>query len=92
MLTVTPTAADAVETLVSQTDAPESAGVRIARAGAEGDPSGGLRLSVVDEPSAEDQRVPEAQVYLEPEVAPLLEDKVLDADVSGEQIRFSVRE
>jgi hypothetical protein len=36
--------------------------------------------------------VPDAQGYLQPGVAPMLEDKVLDADVSGEQIRFSVRE
>jgi hypothetical protein len=52
------------------------------------DPSGGLRLSVADEPSAGDQQVPDAPVYLEPEVAPMVEDKVLDADVPG----FSVRE
>jgi Fe-S cluster assembly iron-binding protein IscA len=92
MLSVTPTAAEAVEKLASQSDAPESAGVRIARAGEEADPAGELRLSVVDAPAAGDQHVPDAQVYLEPEVAPLLEDKVLDADVSGEQIRFSVHD
>jgi hypothetical protein len=38
MFTVTPTAAHAVETLVSRTDAPESASVRIARAGEACDP------------------------------------------------------
>jgi hypothetical protein len=65
---------------------------RRARTGETGDQSGGLRLSVVDEPSAGDRQVPDAQGYLQLGVAPMLEDKVLDADVSGEQIRFSVRE
>lgn len=92
MLTVTPTAAEAVEALAAQTDTPESAGVRITRAAEEPDQPEGLRLSVVEEPSAGDQEIPGAQVYVEPEVAPLLDDKVLDADVSGEQIRFSVHE
>ena len=92
MLTVTAAASEAVQVLASQTSAPESAGVRIARAGQEAEAGAELRLSVVEEPAAGDQQVPDAQVFLEPEVADMLDDKTLDADLSGEQIRFSVRE
>ena len=91
MLTVTPTAAEAVEALVAQAPSPEDAGVRIARAGADGDAPGSLQLSVVENPPETDQQVPDAQVYLDPEIAPVLDDKTLDADVSGQQIQFSVR-
>ncbi|MGH2954124.1 MAG: iron-sulfur cluster biosynthesis protein [Solirubrobacterales bacterium] len=92
MLSVTAAATEAVEALVSQAESPDSAGVRITRAEEETDPARELRLSVVEAPAEGDQQVPDAQVYLEPEVAPLLDDKTLDADVSGEQIRFSLRE
>jgi Fe-S cluster assembly iron-binding protein IscA len=93
MLSVTAAASEAVHVLAAQTSAPESAGVRIARAGEEPEAAGAeLRLSVVEEPAEGDQQVPDTQVYLEPEVADLLDDKTLDADLSGEQIRFSVKE
>lgn len=92
MLTVTPVAAQAVEALVAPADAPDSAGVRIARAGDDPNPTSELGLAIVEEPLPGDQRVPDAPVFLEPEVAPLLDDKVLDADVSGERVRFTVHE
>jgi len=92
MLSVTPTAAEAVGALVAQTPSPDQAGVRIARAADGGDASGELQLSVVENPPETDQQVPDAPVYLDPEVAPALDDKTLDADFSGEQIRFSVRD
>jgi iron-sulfur cluster assembly protein len=92
MLTVTASASEAVHVLAAQTSAPESAGVRISRAGEDPEAGAELRLSVVEGPAEGDQQVPDAQVFLEPEVADLLDDKTLDADLSGEQIRFSVRE
>lgn len=90
MLSVTPIAAEAIEALVS--GAPESAGVRIARGAPPTDTGGELQLSVVEEPVPGDQLLPEAHVYVDSEVAPLLDDKVLDADVQGETIRFSLHE
>lgn len=90
MLSITPIAAEAVAALVS--DASESAGVRIARAASPTDTGGELHLSVVEEPLPGDQEVSDARVYVDSEVAPLLDDKTLDADVSGEQIRFSLHE
>ena len=92
MLSVTPTAAEAVQALVAQTPSPDEAGVRIARAGEDEDGAGELRLSVVENPPETDQQLPDAQVYVDPAIAPALDDKTLDADLSGEQIQFSVRD
>jgi iron-sulfur cluster assembly protein len=92
MLSLTPTAAEAVETICSQPEIPESAGVRITRGG--GEPGGGveLRLAVVEGPAPGDQQVPDARVYVDSEVADFLDDKVLDAEVSGEQVRFGLHD
>jgi iron-sulfur cluster assembly protein len=96
MLALTPTAAEVVESIVSNEELPETAGLRItseespAASNSEG-PLRDLRLAVVEEPESGDELIEGAQIYVEPgETAELLEDKVLDADVSGSEVRFSL--
>jgi hypothetical protein len=74
---------------------PEEAGVRITTeigAAEEGAARTGLRLAVVDAPGASDQVLDDAQVFLEPEAAALLDDKVLDADVAEDQVHFNLKD
>jgi hypothetical protein len=55
-------------------------------------PMPSVRLEVVEEPQAGDEVLAEAPVFLEPEAAALLDDKLLDADFSSEQVHFALRE
>ena len=49
-----------------------------------------LRLSVVDAPEKGDQVIGEQPVFVEPEAAEALDDKLLDAEVIEDQVRFTV--
>ncbi|HEV2819916.1 MAG TPA: hypothetical protein VGW11_05360 [Solirubrobacteraceae bacterium] len=95
MLTVTPTASEAIRQLTGQVPADDATpGMRIAP-GAEPDGEGiALELSLVMAPETFDQTIETqgAIVYLEPEAAELLEDMVLDAEVGDEGVAFEVRE
>ena len=94
MLTITHEAAEAIDAVVhSAPDVPDNAGLRIAR-GVAPDGQEGLQLSVTEGP-APDDAVVEAEgthVFLESEAAALLDDKVLDAKVEGEQVGFLLRD
>ncbi len=90
MLTITATAADALDSIVAGTpDTPEQAGLRISpAAGQDGQP--GFNLSLTTEPAPDDQVVPghSTPVYVAAESVPELDDKILDAQVQGEQVGF----
>jgi iron-sulfur cluster assembly protein len=94
MLALTPTAAEVVTAIVSQEGLPETAGMRItSEEGAIGSngigPSHDLRLSVVDEPEVDDEVIDGAPIFVESgPTSQLLDGKVLDADVRGEEVRF----
>jgi iron-sulfur cluster assembly protein len=95
MLALTPTAAEAVETIVSQPGLPERAGLRISapppsQDGAEAGAT--LQMGVVEAPLPDDEVIEGAPLYLEQATVQFLDDKVLDADVEGEQVRFSFSE
>jgi iron-sulfur cluster assembly protein len=96
MLALTPTAAEVVDSIVSQEDLPESAGLRITSEETQaGENSEGsqrdLRLSVVEKPESGDELIEGTQIFVEPgPTAELLEDKVLDAEISGNEVRFSL--
>jgi iron-sulfur cluster assembly protein len=94
VLTITHEAAEAIDAVVhSEPNASETAGLRIAR-GVTPDGQQGLELSVADAPASEDA-VMEAEgtpVYLDSEAAAMLDDKVLDAQVSGDRVGFLLRE
>ena len=91
MLTISPNASEAIRGLLNSSELPEGAGVRIATGPSEL-PGTALELSLVTEPRDSDAVVEEtgATVYLEPDVAPLLEDKELDANVEGDTVAFRV--
>jgi len=94
VLTITHEAAEAIDSVVhSAPDAPDTAGLRIAR-GVAPDGQEGLSLSVTSGP-APDDAVLEAEgtpVFLDQEAADILDDKVLDARVEDGQIGFMLRE
>jgi iron-sulfur cluster assembly protein len=93
VLTLTPTAAEVVRTLVEQSPAPASGGLRIA-AGEETGEGVPLELSIVNEPDPADETIEQegATVYLDPSAAELLDDKLLDAQVGEDRVTFTLRE
>ena len=93
MLTLTPTAADVVRNLVEQSPDPESGGLRIAASADTGE-GFSLELSLVGEPEALDETVEQegATVYLDPNAAALLDDKLLDAQVAEDHVTFVLRD
>jgi iron-sulfur cluster assembly protein len=93
VLTLTPAAAEVVRTLVEQSEAPDSGGLRIAANDGES-ADVALELSLVVEPEALDETVEQegATVYLDPGAAELLDDKLLDAQVADDHVTFVLRE
>ncbi|ANN19355.1 iron-sulfur cluster biosynthesis protein [Amycolatopsis orientalis] len=93
MLTVTEAAAEAITALTAQEGSEDSSGLRFAMHSQQGD-SPQLAVSVAPQPESGD-RVLGAdggpKVFLEPEAAALLDDKVLDVqqDETGE-VAFAV--
>ena len=83
MLVLTEAAAEAVKAITSTPQAPERSGLRIASSAAEADDPGTLQISAASGPRENDQVVEAAgaHVYLEPQAAAYLADKVLDAQV-----------
>lgn len=96
MLALTPNAAEVVDSIVSHEDLPDTAGLRITTEESQAEQDSGeskrdLRLSVVEQPESGDEVVEGARIFVEPgATAELLEDKVLDADVQGNEVRFSL--
>jgi hypothetical protein len=95
MLTITPAAAEALDAYAgSAPEVSEAACVRIAQAvGANGQPSLAIGLAPEpapgDAPIEADSTVP---LFIEPAVADMLNDKVLDAQRDGDRIAFVVGE
>jgi hypothetical protein len=52
-----------------------------------------LEITIVEGPEIDDQEVlqGDAHVFLEPEVAEFMQDKVLDAQLEDTAVRFSIR-
>ena len=83
MLTLTDQATSVVKTIADQTPDVEGVGLRISAEGAE---AAQLDLSVVASPEPTDQVIESdgALVFLEPNAAILLDDKVLDAHIEND--------
>jgi Fe-S cluster assembly iron-binding protein IscA len=95
MLALTQTAVEAIDAIVASAPVPDTAGLRISQqVSAEGQP--GLAISVVEEPRPDDQVLePDGEhtpVYIDALAAPGLEDKVLDAQIDGNQVGFILAE
>jgi Fe-S cluster assembly iron-binding protein IscA len=86
MLVLTEAAAEVVKAIAGSPQEPEVAGLRIASSAADLGNPGGLQVSVAPGPDANDQVIDAdgAHIYLEPQAAVFLEDKVLDAEVDSE--------
>ena len=89
MLTLTKNATAVISSIVSERDLPDGAGLRIAAVGDTEDP---LRLSTAAMPADSDTVIEDegARVFLEPNAAEILDDKVLDAVVQQGQVQFVV--
>ena len=91
MLALTDNAVEAVKSIVSSSDeASETSGLRMVaeRAGTQAN----FHLSVVLLPAEDDEVIDEqgARVFLEPEAATLLDEKVLDDSVEQDQVAFTI--
>jgi iron-sulfur cluster assembly protein len=91
MLAISTSAAEAIADLTEAQRLPEDSGMRIS---ADPDRGGQLRLYFVDGPSKTDHVVEErgAHVFVDADVAPMLDDKVLVANLEGGTLRFTVLE
>lgn len=97
MLALTPTATEVVNSIVSSQELPDTAGLRITSeesgtaSNDSGDAQRDLRLSVVEQPQSGDEQIEGTPVYVESgATSELLDDKVLDAEVEGSEVRFSL--
>ncbi len=91
MLALTDNAVEAVKTIVSSSDdVSETGGLRMVAE--QGGTQMNLQLSVALLPGEDDEVIEEqgARVFLEPEAASLLDDKVLDASVEHNQVAFTI--
>lgn len=94
MLAITDHAAEAIKSLTTEAELPEGGGLRIVAAQ---DPDQGLELSLVGRPDTDDVVLSGegVAVFLEPTVAQVLDDKILDVQpvegAEGEQeLRFAI--
>jgi iron-sulfur cluster assembly protein len=95
MLTITRDAEHAIESIVARAGPPEVAGVRISAEHSRTNgaaPAREVRLSLIDSPEAGDELLEGSRVFLEPDAAELLDDKVLDADIESGEIRFHLNQ
>jgi iron-sulfur cluster assembly protein len=94
MLTLTPNAEEAVRRIVQNAPVDDdTGGLRISPG--EPTPDGvPLEITIVDVPTQGDQDAgaPDAHVYLEPTAAEALDDKILDAEVEGDNIGFTLHD
>jgi len=93
VLTITDTAAEAIRGIVAAPELPEGAGLRIATAADSGE-AATLEVSVAETPAETDQVVAEAgaRVFVEADAVPLLDDKLLDAQIEGTRVGFVLSE
>ena len=93
MLAITEDAAAAIYSIVASSGLPEGAGLRITQelnTEIEGAARTDLRLSLVESAEEGDEVLEGTQIFLEPEAADFLDNKLLDADVEGEEVSFSL--
>lgn len=89
MLTIAPSAADAITMLVATNGLPQSAGVRL---GPSDVPERDLEIHLLEQPGADDFVVDEgdAHVFIDPAVADELEEQTLEATTSNNRVRFAL--
>jgi Fe-S cluster assembly iron-binding protein IscA len=85
MLVLTKAAAEVVKSVTSTPQAPQAAGLRISSSIPAPDSAGELQLEAVPGPDENDQvlEAAGARVFVAPQAAVFLDDKVLDAQADG---------
>ncbi len=93
MLTVTPAAAEAVDALLTNSEAPVGAGLRLERA-VDATGQAAIGLQIVPEAGPDDEHVPAAMeydVFVAPDIAGLLDNHVLDAEIADQNVAFTLQ-
>jgi iron-sulfur cluster assembly protein len=87
MLTLAPSAVEAVDAILHNPKVPDDAGLRIA---ATGDDQ--LTVGIATSPEPGDQVIEDhgARVFVDPGAAPLVDDAQLEAQSQGDQIAFAL--
>jgi iron-sulfur cluster assembly protein len=93
VLTITPTAAEAIRSIVRSTDVPDEGGIRISIARQNG-AEASLELALSPAPMEGDSvlELNGAHVFLDETAAMALEDKSLDAEIEDGEISFGIVE
>lgn len=92
MLAITPTAVEAIQGLTSQPGVPDGAGLKLS---GQVTPEGtAIELSLVEAPEESDQvlQAEDTKVFVSAPLAPVLDDKILDAGVEEGKIAFKLIE
>jgi Fe-S cluster assembly iron-binding protein IscA len=95
MLAITKEAAAAVDGIVTSRESPDEAGIRLSLAPGTGNGEAAqaeIQMNLAPGPESGDEVLEEAPVFLEPAAADALDDKLLDAEIAGDRVRFAVRE
>lgn len=94
MLAITDTAAEAIRGIVAAPEIPAGAGLRIATVAQPAGQAAALEVTVAETPAETDQVVSEsgARVFVEADAIPLLDDKLLDAQIEGTRVGFMLAE
>ena len=94
MLALTPDATQASERILTAPGVPDGAGLRIIPVGPtnESEVTSELQVEVAEEPGERDEVIENdgARVFVEDSLCGYLDDKLLDADMVEERIRFSL--
>jgi iron-sulfur cluster assembly protein len=91
LLAITEDAATAIKSIVGSSGLPPGAGLRITcelNDEAEGAPRTDLRLAVVEGPREGDEILEPEPIFVDPDAARFLDDKLLDADLVADDVRF----
>lgn len=91
VLVITERAGEAIRTILEAPQVPQGAGLRI-YAEAVDDERSSLELAVTEGPAGSDQVFEQAgaRIFLDPQAALYLDDKVIDAEVEQGQVRLSI--
>lgn len=95
MLTITDDAASAINEILAVREMSDDAGIRLTAGpthAADGSEGAGVHMELAPAPADGDAVLEKAPVFLEAETAVLLDDKLLDAEVSAEGTQFTLRE
>src|SRR4051794_12953448 len=93
MLVLTDAAAEVVKSVTVTPQAPDGSGLRITRSADDPGSGSALQLAAAAEPGGSDQVVEAsgARVFLDPQAATYLDDKVLDAEVDTQgKVHFTL--